>query len=97
MASRNDNSHDTDLLWLIVSGWPDDLPEEQELLEELRIFNVIESRRLKYSDGEHHMETYKFKTASEVVEHLIKKVAKQIAEYQQVEKSSPKLNSKDRW
>jgi hypothetical protein len=98
MGARNDNNHDADLSWMIVSGWPDDLPEEQELLEELRIFTVIESRRnIVYPDS-YITESCKIETAEEVVQYLLKKVAKQIAKYQQVEveESSRKRNSKDR-
>lgn len=93
MGARNDNSPVADLWWWILFGWPYDPPEEQELLEELRIFIVIEARR-EYPDINYLSEKYLFKTPAEVVEHLLKKVAKQIAKYQQVEQSS--RNSKDR-
>jgi hypothetical protein len=91
------NRLNSELFWSIGSGWVDDLPDEEELLEEHRVFSLVEmSRHELYLDVEPLSKVFKFQTTAEVIQHLLKQIAKQIARYQQIEESSCKLNSKDR-
>ena len=72
------NRFEADIEWLI-SSWPDESPDGEEL--EQWVFSMVETTILSYSK-EHMLKRYKFETAEEVVQHLVKKVAEQIAKYQ---------------
>lgn len=72
------NRFEADIEWLI-SCWPDESPDGEEL--EQWVFSMVETTILSYSK-EHILERYKFETVEAVVQHLVKKVAKQIANYQ---------------
>lgn len=72
------NRFEADIEW-VISCWPDESPDGEEL--EQWVFSIVETTILSYSK-EHMLNKYKFETVEEVIQHLVKKVAEQIAKYQ---------------
>ena len=72
----------SELRWLIMSGWVKDMPEEAELLDEYRIFVVVEYRRTLWHSDEWVDTDYRFKTPAEVLQHLLERIPQKIAQYQ---------------
>lgn len=79
---RNPKSSKSELRWLIMSGWVEDMPEEAELLDEYRIFIVVEYHRTLLCSDEWIDTIYRFKTPAEVLQHLLERIPQKIARYQ---------------
>ena len=79
---KNPKSSKSELRWLILSGWVEDMPDEAELLDEYRIFVVVEYRRTLWYSDEWVDTNYRFKTPAEVLQHLLERIPQKIAQYQ---------------
>ena len=79
---KNPKSSKSELRWLILSGWVEDMPDEAELLDEYCIFVVVEYRRTLWYSDEWVDTNYRFKTPAEVLQHLLERIPQKIARYQ---------------